>query len=325
MIGLVEYPKRRYKLALTVLFSLIVHALIVLSLYFAPVISILIGLSQIEFVEADYNRTILINFRQPFRYPSGYLGFITPKKTRSLEEMKKDEERRARIEAARRKREEERLEAEKRAAEERAAEEKAKAELAAKAEAAKEETTDSKNDVYPGGFGKINTAPIKDQIQRLYSAHKEGKLVIPDGKFKVGVAGGINPDGTLSDYKVIIPSGIEEIDEAAYDILNAVSVSRALSPLHTLPSMRMIQDIDEVAVLNVVGFANSESEARDIVNLANVVLIYARAKKADDPAAMIMLKNLKVWRDGKRIHAEIKVPRQEAAEALTKSMNKGQT
>ena len=331
MIELVEYPKRRYKLALTVFFSLLVHALILTSLYFAPVISIAVGLSSLEFVDEEYDNSILINFRQPLRYPAGYLGFSAPKKTRSLEEIKREDERRARREAVRRKRQQEREEAERlaaearaaeeQAAEERAAEEKAKAELTAKSESEKEQ--ESKKEW--GGFGKINTAPIRDQIQRLYSAHKEGKLAIPQGKFKVGVTGSINPDGTLSDYKIIIPSGIQEIDAAAYAILDAVSVSRALGPLHNLTSLSMVLDIDDVAQLNVVGFANTEQDARAIVDLANAVLFIAKVKKADDPGAMIMLKNLKVWRDGKRIHADIKVPRQEAAETLTKSMSKGQT
>jgi hypothetical protein len=324
MIALVEYPKRRYKLAVTVFFSLVVHGLILMSLYFAPVISVAIGLSQLEFVDEAYNRSILINFRQTLKYPPGYLGFTAPTKTRSLNEIKREDERRARIEAARRRRQQAREEAEKKAAEELAAKEKEKAELAAKTETAAEPEEDKKKEGW-GGFGKINTAPIKDQIQRLYSAHKEGKLAIPQGKFKVGVSGSINPDGTLSNYKIIIPSGIKEIDAAAYAILDAVSVSRALGPLHNLTSLSMILDIDDVAQLNVVGFASSEQDARAIVDLANTVLLIAKIKKADDPGAMIMLKNLKVWRDGKRIHADIKVPRQEAAETLTKSMNKGQT
>src|SRR5262245_54150528 len=169
MIELFEYPKRRYKLALTVFFSLLVHALILTSLYFAPVISIAIGLSQLEFVDEQYDKSILINFRQPLRYPAGYLGFSAPKKTRSLTEIKREEERLARREAARRKRQQEReeaerlaaekLAAEKLAAEKLAAEEKAKAELAAKSENPAEQ--ESKKEW--GGFGKINTAPIKDQ------------------------------------------------------------------------------------------------------------------------------------------------------------------
>ncbi len=319
MITLVEYPKRGNKLVLTLLFSVAIHAVLGVVLYVAPIIIIAMGLRGIEFVEEDYNRIILIDFKKPLRYPPGYLGFRSPNKTRSLEEIKKEEERRARLEAQRLKRQREREEARKREAEE-----LTKAEVVAKAVPTPTPTPPPKNDAYPGGFGKINTAPIKDQIQRLYDANKAGKLVIPEGRLKVGVAGSINTDGTLSNYRIIVPSGVEEIDAAALAILDAVSVSRALGPLHHLTSLSMILDIDQVAQLNVVGFTSSEQEARAIVDLANTALLFAKMKKSDDPAAMIMLNNLKVTRDGQRIHAIISMPRQTATDTLKGSMEKGQ-
>ena len=100
---------------------------------------------------------------------------------------------------------------------------------------------------YPGGFGKINTAPIKAQVQRLYEAKKEGSLVLPDGKLRVGVAGTIQEDGTLANYRIIIPSGLPDIDKAALAILSAVSESRALGPLHEITSLSMILNSGELA------------------------------------------------------------------------------
>src|SRR5262245_66040768 len=123
------------------------------------------------------------------------------------------------------KKEETRHKHEKKVAEKRAAEERAKAEEKARAELANAEpkpTPTPKPDSGYGSFGKINTAPIKDQIQRLYLAKKDGKLRIPDGKFKVGVEGTINPDGTLAKYRVHVPSGIPEIDDSAMATLAAV-------------------------------------------------------------------------------------------------------
>ncbi len=320
MITLVKYPKRGKRLALALLFSIVLHIGIVTFVRVAPIIKIAMGLQGMEFVDEDYDRTILISFTKRLTYPPGYIGFRPPEKVRSLDEIKKAEERRARLEAARRKRQLEREEAEKRDEEERA-----KAQELVKAAPAPTPTPAPKNDGYPGGFGKINTAPIKDQIQRLYNAKKEGKLVIPDGKLRVGVAGNINSDGSLSNYRVIVKSGIQEIDEAALAILEAVSVSRALGPLHHLTSLSMILDIDKVAQLNVVGFTNNEEEARAIVDLANAALLFAKIKKAGDPASMVMLNNLKVTRSGQRIQAVISVPRQTATETLTKTMDKGQT
>ncbi len=326
MITQIKYQKRTSGLIRAFIFSLAVHAVIAVIVYAYPVIKIAMGFSGIEYVDEAYDRAILIDFSKKLQYPPGYIGFRPPEKTRSLEEIKKEEERRARLEAARRKRQLEREEREKDETAKREVAEKAKTEELAKAQPASTAPTPApKNDGYPGGFGKINTAPIKDQIQRLYDANKAGKLVIPEGKLKVGVAGTIKADGTLADYRIIVPSGIKEIDDAAMAILEAVSVSRALGPLHNLTSLSMILDIDKVAQLNVVGFTSSEQDARAIVDLANTALLFARLKKAGDPAAMVMLNNLKVTRTGQRVHAVISVPRGTAKDTLSRTLDKGQT
>lgn len=314
MISLIKYPARKRGLAIALILSVFVHAGLVVFLRYGPLLQVAMGMRDIEFVDEEYDRVILIDFSKKLAYPSGYIGFLVPTKIESLDEQKKEQERLDRREAARKRREREKAEAARRAAEEQA---KAEAELA-KAEARK--PLPAKTDGYPGGFGKINTAPIKDQIQRLYSANKEGKLPIPDGKLRVGVAGSINSDGTLSNYKIIVPSGIKEIDDAALAILEAVSVSRALGPLSNLSSLSMVLDIDQVAELNVIGFTSNEQDARAIVDLANTVLLFARIRKSNDPAAMIMLNNLKVTRTGQRVQATISVPRQKAKDTLAQSM-----
>ncbi len=325
MITLVEYPKRSRKLVLALILSVAAHGVIYSVAVYASLISIVIGLSDFKFVEEDYNKAILINFSKRFTYPPGYIGFRPPEKTRSLKEINKEVDRRARLEAARRKREQERIAREKAEAEKRAEEEKARAEELAKAAPVPTPTPPPPKSDYPGGFGKINTAPIKDQIQQLYNAKKAGKLIIPEGKLKVGVAGSIKSDGALADYRIIISSGIKEVDASALAILDAVSASRALGPLQHLTSLSMVLDVDNVAQLTVVGFTSTEKEARDIVSLAKAALLIARIKKADDPAVAVMLKNLKVEHDGNRVHAVISVPRQTAADTLTKSLDKGQT
>ncbi|QQS48380.1 MAG: hypothetical protein IPM66_07010 [Acidobacteriota bacterium] len=311
MVSLIKYPTRKYGLALALALSVLVHAGLVLVMRYGPVLQVALGMRDIEFVEEEYDKAILIDFSKKLSYPPGYIGFRAPSEVKSLEELKKDQERQARREAARKRREE---------AARREAEEKAKAEQLAEAE----KPQPPKNDGYPGGFGKINTAPIKDQIQRLYDAHRGGKLPIPEGKLRVGVAGRINSDGTLSDYRIIVPSGIKEIDEAALAILEAVSVSRALGPLSNLSSLSMILDIDQVAQLNVIGFTSNEQDARAIVDLANTVLLFAKIRKSNDAAAMVMLNNLKVSRTGQRVQATISVPRQKAKDTLAQSMSKGQ-
>lgn len=288
------------------LFSLIVHVVVALTIWCYPLLATAIGLRNIEFVDANYDRAILIDFSKKLNYPPGYAGFRPPEKALSLEVIKKREEARRRSLA---KREEN---------EQRASEEKRKAEQLTKLE-----STSTKAES-PRGFGKINTAPIKDQLQRLYDAKNAGQLVLPEGKLRVGVTGRIDRDGALTDYKIIIPSGLPDIDRAALAILDAVSESHALGPLHEMSSLTLILNVGERAELSVVGFTNSEQSAADIVNLANAAILYARLKKADDPAAMAIINNLTVSRTGQRIQALINLPRQMASDSLAKAMKQGQ-
>ena len=316
MITEIKYPSRAKRLWMAVFFSVLAHAAILLAIRVAPIVRIAMGLSGLDYVYEPYDTRVLINFSKWLKYPPGYIGFRPPQKTRSLDDIKKEEARLRRLEE-RRKRERE-------LAEKRADEERAKAEENAKAELAKAEQTPTptpRPDGY-GSFGKINTAPIKDQIQRLYQAKKDGKLNIPEGKFKVGVSGTVNPDGTLADYHVHISSGIMEIDHSAMAILAAVSESRALGPLAKLTSITMVLEIDQEAKLIVTGITSNESDAVNLKNLADIALFAARIKKSDDEAAMVMLNNLKVNRTGTRIEAVIKVPKEMAKETLAKTMEK---
>jgi hypothetical protein len=315
MITQIKYPSRAKALMAAALFSVLAHAAILLAIRIAPIVHIAMQLQGVKYVEESY-KLKLYDPPPPLIYPY-YVGFSSPQKTRSLDDIKKEKERLARLES-RRKRQREL--AEKRAAEERArAEEKANANLA---NAEPTPTPTPKPDSGYGSFGKINTAPIKDQILTLYKAKKDGKLSIPDGKFRVGVQGSVNPDGTLADYHVHISSGITEIDDSAMAILAAVSESRALGPLAKLTSITMVLDIDQEAKLTVTGITSTESDAVNLKNLADVALFAARIKKSNDEAAMIMLNNLKVNRTGTRIEAIIKVPKEAAKETLAKTMDK---
>lgn len=308
--------------------SVVVHIALCVAVYYAPIFGLAMKLRGVEFVEEDYDHAILIDFSKKLQYPSGYLGFRPPEKVKSLDEMEKEKARRAKLEAARR-REQERLEKERRQQEEianREAEEKAKADALAQASTAPEKPVEKpaeKPESY-GAFGKINTSPIKDQVQRLYDAKKDGKLTLPEGRLRIGVTGTVKPDGTLADYKITTSSGIKEIDDAALAILAAVSESKAMGPLHQLTSLSMLLDIDQQAQLIVTGFTENEEDARNITNLAQAALLVARLKKSSDAGAMLMLNNLKVRRDGQRIQATISMPREKATESLTKTMEKGQ-
>lgn len=323
MITIVRQPKRKKGLLIAATLSVVVHAVLYVVVYYAPIFGLAMQLRDLQFVEEDYNRGILITFAKKMKYPSGYTGFRAPEKTKSLEEQKKEQARLAKLakrEAELRRQQEELA---KREAEEKA--EKAKAEELAKSQQSESDKTEQPNKADGfGAFGKINTAPIKDQVQRLYDANKDGKLSLPAGKMKIGVTGTVNPDGTLANYKITESSGIKEIDDAALAILAAVSESKAMGPLHQLTSLSLVLDIDQEARLIVTGFTSNEEDARNITNLAQAALLVARLKKTNDAGAMLMLNNLKVRREGQRIQAIISMPREKAQESLTKTMEKRQ-
>lgn len=307
---MVQYPKRRVGLALAIGLSLVVHLALILLLRYGPTLRVALGFGGIEYVDADYDRAILLDFSKGFRYPPGFLGFVAPRQIRSLEEIRKirqEEERQARQRRAARQ------------GEQTAATDQDSA-AGEKPREAESFPASPASPAYPGGFGRINTAPIRDQIQRLYQASQAGLLTIPDGRLRVGVTGSIMPDGTLRNYRLIFPSGIPAIDASALAILAAVSESRALGPLHQLTSISLIIEVDQVAQLNVVGFAGSEEEARAVVDLANAALLFARVTKAQDVAAMTMLNNLRVTRSGQRVEGVIRLARQTATATLHRTM-----
>lgn len=323
MITLIKHPSRQRFLLGALVFSLLVHGTGYLTVKYVPLLRIAYSLRGVEFVEEDFDKTILVTFSKRLSYPSGYAGFRPPERELTPAEIEKLEARRRAAQAKR--------EAAARQAAEAAAKAAEQSDLAKTAEQTSEtpatpanpNPTPTPKSEYPGGFGKINTAPIKAQVQRLYDAKQEGKLVIPEGKLRVGVAGSIQPDGTLANYRIIIPSGLPEIDQAALAILAAVSESRALGPLHEITSLSMILNIDERAELTVVGFTPNEQAAANVVNLANAAILFARLKKADEPAAMVMINNLKVFHTGKRVQAVISMPRQKASDSLAQTMAKG--
>ena len=100
MMTIVQYPKRSVGLAVAA--SILLHLALAAGMRYAPAMRVAMGFGVIEYVDADYNRAILIDFSKGFRYPPGFLGFVAPTKIRSLEEIAREEARRARREAARR-------------------------------------------------------------------------------------------------------------------------------------------------------------------------------------------------------------------------------
>lgn len=309
---LVTTAEFRKRLARWLLASITAHLLAGIGLWLYPLFTTVMELRRFQMVDEDYNRGILVDFSQAkLKYPPGYIGFRPPDNTQELEKLKEEEKRRQRELARRR------------------AEAKRRTEEAAKAEAEKQQTAKADPTPTPAPtpapapFGRINTRPIKEQIQRLYEEKKAGRLVFDQNKLKIGVAGKIMPDGSLSDYQVIVPSGNPQVDRAALAILDAVSESHALGPLYQLSSISMILEIDQRAELRAVGFAPNEEMAQQLAMLASALILAAKLRN-EDPSAKDLIGNIKVSHTGKRVQAVINMPRQSAADSLAQTMEKPQ-
>ena len=283
-----------------------------------PLARLAVGLSQLEFVDASYDRNILIKLGKPLRYPGDYPGFTAPTKTLDLDKLKEEENRKQRArEAAQRQAElAAKREAERDAAEKQAAEEKALAQKAEPTPTPSPKPTTS-------GFKPINTRPIRDQVTRLYELKQEGKLVFDEADLKVGVMGDIKPDGRIVNAKVFIPSGNPQIDKAALSIIDAVSEAEALGPLSQLTSLSMVLTVDEAhAQLVTVGFAPNPETAGALQFLAKQAVNLGKRLKEADPASMVFLNNIQITQSSNRLTATILVPRQVAKDTLAKAMAK---
>ncbi|HYE76267.1 MAG TPA: hypothetical protein VEF04_23175, partial [Blastocatellia bacterium] len=80
------------RVAMAFLFSIALHAIGYTFARYAPVFGLAMNFSQLEFVDEDYNKAILIDFSKPLRYPGNYPGFGVPQEVKDLEEIKKAEE-----------------------------------------------------------------------------------------------------------------------------------------------------------------------------------------------------------------------------------------
>jgi hypothetical protein len=313
--------KFRSRLSRWLVASIALHLLLVTGMWLAPLFAFALGLRAVEIVDEDFNQAILIDFsKKRLQYPSGYQVFRAPAQPLDPKKLKAEEERREReLERARRAAEKRRVEQAEAAA--KAGEAKAKTENQNQASAKTEATPTPSPTPKNAPLGKINTRPIREQIQRLYEAKKAGKLVFNENRLKIGVAGRIMPDGSLAEYKVIHPSGNPEVDRAALAILDAVSESRAIGPFYQLSSISLFLEIDERAELRLVGFASDEQTAQSLAFAARL-MIQAAISRNEDPTAKDLLNTLKVSNTGTRIQAIASLPRQVAADSLARTMEK---
>ena len=196
---------------------------------------------------------------------------------------------------------------------EREKKEKEEAERKAAAEAAKLE---AEKKPVPKEFGEINEAPIKDTVGKLYELYQAGGLDVPDMKMSMMAGFKVEPDGSLSNIRMIKKSPSKLVDQKALEILWNIGESHALGPVSDLSSATISLDItDDIARLRITAFAQTPENAKAKADLLSV-LFWALRMKEKSPDIAQLLSLIKVKSDGKRVDTDLIVPRAKAAEML---------
>jgi hypothetical protein len=289
--------RRRIKVALAA--SATLHAGFAGYLIYMALISPLSGL---KVVDKPYRELDIAELLKPLHYPRQMLRGPGDR-TLSLEEIRERERRRKeerRREEERRRREQE---------ERRREEERRRAEMA-RAEEEKKKST-------PMEFKEINLAPIRDIIGRLYDMHQAGQLDIQDN-FSIMASFKVEPDGSISNIRILKSSGSKVIDENAIKILWNLGESHALGPLSDLSSNTIRLDLMGNTVrLTITSFAPTPNEARAKVEWLKFIIGALRiSQQSKSPEIAELLSLLKLKYDNNRIDADLTVSRARATEMM---------
>jgi hypothetical protein len=192
--------------------------------------------------------------------------------------------------------------------------EKEEAERKAAAEAAK--VAAENKPATPTKFGEINEAPIKDTVKKLYELYQAGGLDL-EKEFSVMAGFKVEPDGSLSNIRIIKPSPNKLVDAKALEILWNIGESHALGPVSDLSSATISLDLTEnTARLRITAFAPTAEIAKAKADLLNVLFWALRMKEAKGSDVGQLLALVKVRSDGKRVDTDLNVPRAKAAEMM---------
>ncbi|MFY9558550.1 MAG: hypothetical protein WAV20_13215 [Blastocatellia bacterium] len=289
--------RRRFIPVLTV--SAGIHGVLIAYLIYLAFFS---PFAHVRMVNKAYRKFDANVILAPLYYPPQILRQAPTGPAMTLEEIReRAEKHKQELARAREKAEKERKEKEE--AERKAAEE------AAKVAAQNKPATPTK-------FGEINEAPIKDTIAKLYELYQAGGLEIPEMKFSVMAGFKVEPDGSLSNIRIIKKSNSKIIDTKALEILWNIGESHALGPVSDLSSASISLDVTEdLARIRIMAFAPTPEIAKAKSDLLNV-LFWALRMKEKSPDVAQLLSLIKVKSDGKRVDTDLIVPRAKAAEML---------
>ena len=299
------------------------HAIFIGYLIYLTVSNIFAPFRDISFVSKDYRRqdvTMVGPLYNPARPPRA----AGASETMSLEEIREREIKR-REEDERRERERaerERLEREK-AERERAEKEKAEREKAEKERLAQQNAEQPKKTDEAGPSieelkkVEINEKPLKEIIGNVYGQYKNGGIDIEVMNFTIMASFKIEPDGSLTNRKIIQSSGSKVIDDSGMALLHAISESHALSLFASLSSGTIRFELNQnIARLTVTAFAPSSGEAQKYADALGAIVFLSKLKPDLTPETKELLSLLKIKTVDQRINAEMATSRARATEMM---------
>jgi TonB family protein len=240
-------------------------------------------------------------------YPPQILRQAPTGSTMTLEEIRERAlKRREELAKAREKAEREKAEKEKKEKEE------------AERKAAEEAKIAAEKKAEPGKLTDINTAPIKDTVGKLYELYQAGGLDVPDMKLSVMASFKVEPDGSLSNIRIIKSSGSKIIDSKALEILWNIGESHALGQVAVLSSATISLDItDDIARLRITAFAPTPEIAKEKATQLNGLFWVLRlAQRGKSPEVAELLSLVRVSSRGKFVDTDLIVSREKAAQML---------
>ncbi len=293
-------PKRRRRFLPILSLSAAVHGVLIVYLIYLAFFSPFAHLRMVNKAYRKFDPNVIL---APLYYPPQMLRQVPRGPAMTLEEIRaRAEKHKEELARAREKAEKEKKE-------------KEEADRKAAAEAAR--VAAEKKSATPAQFGEINEAPIKDTIGKLYELYQAGGLDL-EKEFSVMAGFKVEPDGSLSNIRIITPSHNKLVDAKALEILWNIGESHALGPVSDLSSATISLDLTENnAKLRITAFAPTPEIAKskaDLLNFFFKVMRMAQKNKSPDIAELLSL--IRVESRGKFVDTVLNVPRERAAEMM---------
>jgi hypothetical protein len=169
--------------------------------------------------------------------------------------------------------------------------------------------------------GTVNKKPFLDLLARAREMKEKGELSL-EGAIQMTAEGTLNPDGSLSNVKVIKKAGDPKLEELAKELINALSQSHVLSFLTDVKHLTLDITLDDQ---NLTASArtsvSTETFAKEMANGYSGMLVIQRIRKSGRDEGEIW-KNTTVSAKGKDVIISFQMPRSTAGAMLTKYVPK---